>query len=61
MQEIFEIHLIMTIQVNLVMKFLVKYTEGNENSPELSFFLVELLSLTYHRSNFLAATLDFTY
>jgi len=46
--------LIMTIQVNLV----VKRGEGNTNSPELS--LLKILPLAYHHSHFLVATLDFT-
>ena len=40
--------LITTIQVNF----------GAQNSPKLS--LLKFLPLTYHRSHFLAATLDFT-
>jgi len=36
----------------------VKREEGNTNSPELS--LLKFLLLTYHHSDFLTATLDFT-
>jgi len=36
----------------------VKREEGNTNSPKLS--LLKILSLAYHHSHFLAATLDFT-
>jgi len=37
----------------------VKRGEGNTNSPEL--WLLKILSLAYHHSHFLAATLNFTF
>ena len=48
--------LIMTIQVNFGAAW---STDWHKNSPEL--LLLKFLTLTYHHSHFLAATLDFTF